>query len=55
MRAIGLNSIRIYGAADNVALFTARKGMDPRKGTMSTVASTYSALRTISGGIKVTF
>ena len=55
MRAIGLNSIRIYGAADNVALFTARKGLDPRKGTMSTNANTYSALRTISGGIKVTF
>ena len=55
LRAIGLNSIRIYGAADNVALFSARKGMDPRKGIMSTVSSTYSALRTISGGIKVTF
>ncbi len=55
MRAIGLNSIRIYGAADNVALFSARKGMDPRKGTMSTTTSTYGALRTFSGGIKVTF
>ena len=55
MRAIGLNSVRIYGAADNVALFSARKGMDPRKGTMSTTTSTYGALRTFSGGIKVTF
>ena len=55
LRAIGLNSIRIYGAADNVALFSARKGMDPRKGTMSTTTSTYGALRTFSGGIKVTF
>ena len=55
MRAIGLNSIRIYGAADNVALFSARKGMDPRKGITSTDGATYSALRTISGGIKVTF
>ena len=55
VRVLGLNSIRIYGAADNVALFTARKGLDPRKGTTSVNASTYSALRTISGGIKVTF
>ena len=55
MRAIGLNSVRVYGAADNVALFCARKGMDPRKGTMSTTTSTYGALRTFSGGIKVTF
>ncbi|MBO7193098.1 MAG: TonB-dependent receptor [Bacteroidaceae bacterium] len=55
VRVLGLNSVRIYGAADNVALFCAREGMDPRKGTTSTHASTYSALRTISGGIKVTF
>ena len=55
VRAIGLNSVRIYGAADNVALFAARKGMDPRKGIMSTTTSTYGTLRTISGGIKVTF
>ena len=54
-REIGFNSIRIYGAADNVALFTARKGMDPRKGYKSTSTSTYGALRTISGGIKLTF
>ena len=54
-RSLGLNSVRIYGAADNVALFCARKGMDPRQSyTMSTTA-TYGALRTISGGIKVTF
>ena len=55
MRAIGLNSVRIYGAADNVALFTARQGLDARQATMSSNASRYSALRTISGGIKVTF
>lgn len=55
VRALGLNSVRIYGAADNVALFSARKGMDPRKSTMTTTTSTYGALRTISGGIKVTF
>ena len=54
-RTIGFNSIRIYGAADNVALFTARKGMDPRKGFTSTSTSTYGALRTFSGGIKLTF
>ena len=55
VRKLGLNSIRIYGAADNVALLSARKGLDPRKGIMSQSASTYSALRTISGGIKITF
>ena len=54
-RELGFNSIRIYGAADNVALFSARKGMDPRKGYTSTSTATYGALRTISGGIKLTF
>ena len=54
-RSLGLTSVRIYGAADNVALFCARKGMDPRQGYTSSTNATYGALRTISGGIKVTF
>ena len=54
-RSLGLNSVRIYGAADNVALFCARKGMDPRQSYTMSTTSTYGALRTISGGIKVTF
>ncbi len=54
-RSIGLNSVRVYGAADNVALLCARKGMDPRQSYTMTTTSTYGALRTISGGIKVTF
>ena len=54
-RAIGLNSVRVYGSADNVALLCARKGMDPRQSYTMTTTSTYGALRTISGGIKVTF
>ena len=54
-RSLGLTSVRIYGAADNVALFSARKGMDPRQGYTSSTNATYGALRTISGGIKVTF
>ncbi len=52
---IGLGTVRIYAAADNVALLTKRQGLDPRQSyTMSTTA-TYSPIRTISGGIKVTF
>lgn len=55
MRTIGLESVRVYGAADNLALFTARQGLDPRQGYLTSTTSTYGALRTISGGIKVTF
>ena len=54
-RAIQIQSLRIYGAADNLALFATRKGMDPRKGFYSSNGYTYAAMRTISGGIKLTF
>lgn len=53
--ALGVESLRLYGAADNVALFSARQGFDPRMGYTSATSSTYSALRTISGGVKLTF
>lgn len=55
IRSMGIESLRIYGAADNVALFAARKGLDPRQGYVSSTTSTYGALRSISGGIKLTF
>ena len=54
-KALGVESLRLYGAADNVALFSARQGFDPRMGYTSATSSTYSALRTISGGVKLTF
>ena len=54
-RALGFNSVRVYGSADNVALLCARKGMDPRQSYTMTTTSTYGALRTITGGIKLTF
>ena len=55
LRNAGISSLRIYGVADNLALFTARKGMDPRKGFSSTSSATYGALRTFSAGVKLTF
>ena len=54
-RKVGIEGLRIYGAADNLALFAARKGLDPRQGYVSSTNSTYGALRTISGGLKLTF
>ena len=55
LRGMGISSLRVYGVADNLALFTARKGMDPRKGFSSTSSATYGALRTFSAGVKLTF
>ena len=53
---LGIESVRVYGSADNVALFAKRKGLDPRQSFgLSEAAPAYSAIRTISGGIKVVF
>lgn len=54
-RQIGIESIRLYGAAENVALWTARRGLDPRQSYLTSENSTYSPMRTISGGIRVQF
>lgn len=54
-RKIGIESIRIYGAAENVALWSKRRGLDPRQGYYNSNSSTYSPIRTFSGGIKVQF
>ena len=54
-RRIKLDAVRFYCSADNVALFSARKGLDPRIGVISSQNKYYSAIRSISGGVKVTF
>ncbi len=54
-KKIGIESIRVYGAADNVALWSARKGLDPRMGFTSSGSGDYSIIRSISGGLKVVF
>lgn len=50
-----LSNVRVYFAGDNLGLFTKRKGLDPRQGFVSSIPYTYSQLRTLSGGINVTF
>jgi TonB-linked SusC/RagA family outer membrane protein len=50
-----IEKLRIYGVADNIALFSSRKGLDPRQSYTTSTPSTYSALRSISGGFSVTF
>ena len=62
-RKIGLENFRIYVAGDNLAVLTARKGIDPRfsMGLGSMTSGTglnsgyYSALRNVTGGITLTF
>ncbi len=50
-----IKSVRIYGVADNLALISARQGLDPRQGYTEASGSVYSPLRTISGGVKISF
>lgn len=54
-KKIGIDGVRIYGAAENVALWSRRKGLDPRQGFTSSNNYTYSPIRAISGGIRVNF
>lgn len=50
-----LESVRVYFAADNLALWSKRDGLDPRQSYTSATTSRYTAGRSISGGIKITF
>ena len=50
-----IEKIRLYAVADNVALWSARKGLDPRQSFTTSNNTYYSPMRTISGGINITF
>ncbi len=50
-----IEKIRLFAVADNVALWSARKGLDPRQGYTSSNSYFYSPMRAISGGINITF
>ena len=62
-KKIAISALRLYVAGENLAVFSARKGLDPRfnmgLGSMTansgTTSSAYSAMRTITGGISLTF
>lgn len=55
VKKLGLTKLRVYFAGDNLALLSARKGLDPRQSYISASVSTYTAIRTLSGGISVAF
>lgn len=53
---LGLSAVRVYVAGDNLYYWSKRKGFDPRGSfTGETSTTHYSAARTVSGGIKVSF
>ena len=52
---LGLTKLRVYFSGDNLGLLTARKGLDPRQSFTSASTATYTAMRTVSGGISLSF
>ena len=63
MSKLKISSLRVYFAADNLAVASARKGMDPRYsiglGSFTSGSGlnsgAYSAMRTLTGGLTLTF
>ena len=52
----GIESLRIYLAADNICYWSQRKGLDPRQSISGGASNAYySPIRTISGGVTLTF
>lgn len=54
-KKFGVSALRVYVSGDNLALWSARKGLDPRQSFTSSTTSTYTAVRCVSGGIKIEF
>ena len=53
---IQVSRIRVYASGENLALWSKRKGFDPRQDYGSVYSiNTYSPVRTISGGLQLTF
>ena len=52
---IRLQNIRVYASAENLFLWSTRKGMDPRQGYVSSEGATYKGSRTFSGGLRIEF
>ena len=55
-KKVGVERLRLYVAADNIWVWSKRQGLDPRQSiTGGATASYYAPIRTISGGVTLTF
>ncbi len=52
---IGVNGLRLYAAASNVYLWSARQGYDPRLSVVGNASNEYSIMRSMSIGANVRF
>lgn len=55
VKKLGLSSLRIYAAGENLFLCAARKGLDPRQSYVASEGATYTGSRAISGGLRFEF
>ena len=55
-KKVGIERLRFYVAADNIWVWSKRQGLDPRQSiTGSATGSYYAPIRTVSGGVTLTF
>ena len=53
---LGIDKLRIYASGENLCFWSARKGLDPRYSfNENTQVNVYSPVRTVTGGIQLTF
>jgi len=55
LKKISIEKLRVYLVGDNVALFTKRKGLDPRQDLSGSTGYVYSPISTYSFGLNFTF
>ena len=55
LKKAGVSSIRFYGVADNVYLWSQRQGFDPRLSLTGLSSNEYSIMRTLTAGLKINF
>lgn len=55
LNRVGLESVRVFATADNLALFTHLDGMDPQYNFSGSTDYTYAPIRTFSIGLDVKF
>lgn len=56
LKSLQIDNLRIYFAAENLGYISARKGFDPRQGfSGAAYGSRYAPMRTLSGGLSLTF
>ena len=55
MTKAGMNSVRVFGSVDNLAIFSHLKGMDPQYNFAGQTDYSYSPNRTFSFGVEVNF